>query len=81
MALTQQSMFAPDSMFGSVRLLSVPLFYVRQRGSGPPASMLKTLSSIELTFCTGDQRSDDDSYILGSSPGECRIDMHTFPSA
>lgn len=33
------------------------------------------------TDCTGLQRSLADSYMLGSSPGACRIEMHTSPFA
>lgn len=40
-----------------------------------------TLSSTFSTLCTGLHRSDADSYMFGSSPGACRIEMHTFPSA
>jgi hypothetical protein len=31
------------------------------------------------TDWTGDHRSELDSYILGSSPGGCKIEMHTSP--
>ena len=33
------------------------------------------------TVCTGDQRSNAFSYPCGSSPGLCRMEMHTLPSA
>ena len=42
-------------------------------------SMLMTLSKIFSTLCTGDHLSSANSYMFGSSPGECRIDMHTSP--
>lgn len=37
-------------------------------------------SMIVSTVCTGDQRSLACSYPIGSSPGECRMEMHTRPS-
>ena len=46
-----------------------------------PASIEMTLSRTFSTLCTGLQRSDAASYIVGSSPGVCRIEMHTVPSA
>ena len=37
-------------------------------------------SMIVSTVCTGDQRSFACSYPIGSSPGLCRMEMHTLPS-
>ena len=39
-----------------------------------------TLRMTFSTLCTGLQRSDACSYIVGSSPGVCRIEMQTVPS-
>ena len=43
------------------------------------ANMLSTDSSTLRTPCTGDHRSEADSYRSGSSPGGWRIEMHTSP--
>jgi hypothetical protein len=48
--------------------------------NGLPASIEMTLNMTFSTLCTGLQRSDACSYIVGSSPGVCRIEMHTLPS-
>lgn len=45
-----------------------------------PASMLTTDSKIFSTLCTGLHRSALLSYPVGSSPGACRMDIHTLPS-
>ena len=47
---------------------------------GAPASIEITLRITFSTLCTGLQRSDACSYIVGSSPGVCRIEMQTVPS-
>ena len=44
-------------------------------------SMLMMLSMIVSTVCTGLHRSLACSYPIGSSPGECKMEMHTRPSA
>lgn len=43
--------------------------------------MLTTDSNIFSTLCTGDHLSALDSYPIGSSPGACKIDIQTLPSA
>lgn len=45
-----------------------------------PASMDMTLRMTFSTLCTGLHRSEADSYIVGSSPGACKIEMQTVPS-
>lgn len=42
-------------------------------------SMLITDSRMVSGVCTGDHRSDADSYPYASSPGACRIEMQTSP--
>ena len=44
-------------------------------------SMEMILTKMVSTVCTGDQRSLASSYPLGSSPGACKMLMHTRPSA
>jgi len=44
------------------------------------ANMEITLKITFSTLCTGLQRSEACSYMVGSSPGVCNIEMHTFPS-
>ena len=43
------------------------------------ASMLRTLNKTLRTPCTGDHRSEALSYRNGSSPGGCKIEIHTAP--
>jgi hypothetical protein len=43
------------------------------------ASILSTLINTLRTPWTGDQRSEADSYCIGSSPGVWRIEIHTSP--
>lgn len=50
------------------------------RGYDAPASIEITLRMTFSTLCTGLQRSEADSYMVGSSPGVCRMEMHTVPS-
>ena len=45
-----------------------------------PASIEMTLRITFSTLWTGLQRSDACSYMVGSSPGVCKIDMQTVPS-
>jgi len=45
-----------------------------------PANIDITLRMTFSTLWTGLQRSEACSYIVGSSPGVCSIDIHTFPS-
>ena len=45
-----------------------------------PASMEMTLRMTFSTLCTGLQRSDACSYCVGSSPGVCKMEIHTVPS-
>lgn len=42
--------------------------------------MEMTLRMTFSTLWTGLQRSDADSYMVGSSPGACNIEMQTLPS-
>ena len=42
--------------------------------------MEMTLKMTFSTLWTGLQRSDADSYMVGSSPGACKIEMQTVPS-
>jgi len=49
-------------------------------GALSPASIDITLSMTFSTLWTGLQRSEACSYIVGSSPGVCSIEIHTFPS-
>ena len=51
------------------------------RPSDLPASMDITLKMTFSTLCTGLQRSEACSYIVGSSPGVCSMEMQTLPSA
>ena len=46
-----------------------------------PANMEMTLRMTFSTLWTGLQRSDADSYMVGSSPGACKMEMQTLPSA
>ena len=48
--------------------------------SNLPASMLTTLKRIFSTLCTGLHRSELLSYMFGSSPGACKMDIQTVPS-
>ena len=43
-------------------------------------SMLMILNIMVSTVWMGDHLSEASSYPLGSSPGECKIEMQTFPS-
>lgn len=45
-----------------------------------PASIEMTLKRTFSTLCTGLHRSEALSYMRGSSPGVCKIEIHTFPS-
>lgn len=45
-----------------------------------PASIEMTLRMTFSTLWTGLQRSDACSYIVGSSPGVCKMEMQTVPS-
>lgn len=49
------------------------------KDQGIPANIDTTEINIFSTDWTGDQRSKLDSYILGSSPGGCKIEIHTSP--
>lgn len=81
-ALTQASTFAPLSSLGSkdskINNLGLMLFECNEYS---PANMLTTLRRIFSTLCTGLQRSELLSYMLGSSPGGWRIEIHTVPLA
>lgn len=52
-----------------------------EREKDAPASMEMTLRMTFSTLWTGLQRSDADSYMVGSSPGACKMEMQTLPSA
>ena len=56
------------------------LLVCNSRQRDVPASMEMTLRMTFSTLWTGLQRSDADSYMVGSSPGACKIEMHTVPS-
>jgi hypothetical protein len=80
----QQSMFAPLSKFGSIQIRKadrVGNSLCIRRSSDIPASMDITLKITFSTLCTGLQRSEACSYIVGSSPGVCSMEMQTLPSA
>jgi hypothetical protein len=47
---------------------------------GAPASMEITLNMTFSTDCTGLHLSEACSYMVGSSPGVCRIEIQTVPS-
>jgi hypothetical protein len=68
---------------GSRDFVSLASFFSisERREADSPASMLMTLSKIFSTLWTGLHRSLALSYELGSSPGACRIEMHTSPFA
>ena len=78
----QQSMLAPLSKLGSIMCRMIRsysnqylnIYFIL------PASMEITLKMTFSTLCTGLHRSDASSYMVGSSPGVCKIDMQTFPS-
>jgi hypothetical protein len=76
----QQSIFAPLSRFGSFgRRIGHVVIACNQFSS--PANIDITLRITFSTLCTGLQRSEACSYMVGSSPGVCNIEMQTFPSA
>jgi hypothetical protein len=80
----QQSMFAPLSKFGSIQIRKVDRVgnsLCIKRSSDIPASMEITLKITFSTLCTGLQRSEACSYIVGSSPGVCSMEIQTLPSA
>jgi hypothetical protein len=52
-----------------------------RRRDNLPASMLITLKRTFSTLWTGDHRSEESSYCIGSSPGVWRMEMHTSPFA
>ena len=79
----QQSMFAPLSRLGSARFTERDQRTAAREGPdqlSAPASIEMTLRMTFSTLCTGLQRSEACSYIVGSSPGVCRIEMQTVPS-
>ena len=44
------------------------------------ANMETTDMMIEETDCVGNQRSEANSPLITSSPGGCKMEIHTFPS-
>lgn len=84
---TQASMLAPDSQLGSAsiemtlckRTWAVSMLTERH-GKGLCEGRAHE-RRIFSTDWTGLHRSLDDSYAFGSSPGACRIEMHTSPEA
>lgn len=82
---TQASMLAPDSQFGSASIEITLCSYKDHVSSRVQGQGLRWGWAYDRrifsTDWTGLQRSLDDSYAFGSSPGACRMEMHTSPEA
>lgn len=75
--LTPSLTFASNSSFLSLHIFAASTF--AGLSSFGSANILITLIRIFSTLCIGLHRSDACSYWFGSSPGGCRIDIHTNP--
>lgn len=76
----EQSTLAGDCRFGSERADQLPCRAWTKKCTSAPASIEITLRITFSTLCTGLHRSEACSYMVGSSPGVCNIEMQTFPS-